>query len=235
MHVVAPVMERTDDGTTFNSAMLIGRNGEIIDSYHKHFPFWCEAGVTPGTECPVFDLDFGRLGITICFDSQFPDAWMNLGDQGAELVLWPSAYSGGRKLQAAAIYNNYYVVSCTVIPPDTTVVDITGDILFRAQGAHQVIVHELDLDRTMVHDNFNGDKLAQMRRDFGDRVKMQYLHREGWWIVESSDPHVSVKQELKARGIEPLQEYTRRSRREISRLRAARQPLPESVEAGMSA
>lgn len=227
IYVIAPISELATDGTRFNTAIVVDRSGSVIGRYCKNIPFWSEEGVTPGCERCVFDLDFGRIGISICFESNWPDVWCDYGEQGAEIVFWPSAYTGGRKLTAAAIYNNFYVVSCTVIRPDTTLVDITGDVIAYAAGAGQVVVHEVDLDRTLVHDNFNGEKLAQIRRDYGDRIKMQYLAKEGWWLVESTDVTTAVRSVLKERRVETLQEYTQRSRREIYALREKGLPLPK--------
>lgn len=227
MNAIAPVCELGEDGRRYNTAFVIDRRGEIVGRYRKNFPYWSEAGVTPGVDRPVFDLDFGRIGVAICFESNWPDIWMDLGAQGAEIVFWPSGYSAGRKLTAAAIYNNYYVVSCTGSAPDTTLVDITGEVLCYARGPGQVVIHEIDLDRTMVHDNFNHDKLIQLKSEMGERVNVQYFPKEAWWLVESVDPELSVKKLLAEREIETLPEFTRRSRREILELRAKGLPIPE--------
>ena len=44
----------------------------------------------PGPEFPVFDCDFGRLGIQICFDMVYDDGWAALARKGADLVVWPT-------------------------------------------------------------------------------------------------------------------------------------------------
>ena len=58
--------------------------------------------VQVGREVPVYQADFGRVGMAICFDVNFPAVWQRLADAGAELVLWPSAYSAGSSLQEEA-------------------------------------------------------------------------------------------------------------------------------------
>jgi len=225
MIVVAHLEELGQDGNKYNSALVYGRYGNLLGSYCKNIPFWAEVGVVPGTEVCAFDTDAGRFGVLICFESQWPDLWMEMGALDVDMVFWISAYSGGCKLIAPAIYNNYYVVSCTWVA-DTHVVDINGEVVRYAKGGDQVVIHELDLDRTMVHDNFNGQALADIRRVMGDRIKMSYMPKEGWWVVESNDPALSVKKLLKERGVETLREYTRRSRSEIYELRSKGQPLP---------
>jgi len=56
-----------------NSAVLIDRSGEIVGVYHKNVPTHPELGmgIIPGTETPVFETDFGRVGLTICFDLNY--------------------------------------------------------------------------------------------------------------------------------------------------------------------
>jgi len=41
-----------------------------------------EGGATPGNALPVFDCDFGKLGIQICYDMEFGDGWTGTGAQG---------------------------------------------------------------------------------------------------------------------------------------------------------
>jgi len=227
MIVVAPIELIDEQAKQRNAAVVIGRDGEVLGHYDKNIPFLCEVGIVPGRDYRVFDTDAGRFGVLICFESQWPDSWMAMGGLQADFVLWVSAYSGGRKLIAPAIYNSYYVITSTWMP-DTTVIDINGDELAFAAGGNQVVMHEIDIDRTMVHDNFNGAKLAQIRRDYDGKINMRYMHKEGWWIVESTDPEVSVRTVLKEREVESLREYTQRSLRGIYKLREKQLPLPES-------
>jgi len=226
MNVIAPIILKCDSGRNYNVGVVIDRNGEIVGTHHKCMPFYGEPDVVPGGDPEVYELDFGVIGVAICFESQFPDTWMRLGELGAEIVFWPSAYSGGRKLIAPAIYNNYYVVSCTIIPPDSTVIDINGDQIMRASGPHQVVKHVIDLDRTMVHDNFNGAKLAKIRLAYDGRIRMTYLDREGWWLIESLDPEVSVKAVLKEHEVETLRDYVLRSRKVMDECRRSQTPVP---------
>ena len=57
----------------WNSAVLIDPAGAILGVYHKNFPTLDEmaAGTRPCTETPVFETDFGRLGLCICFDLNY--------------------------------------------------------------------------------------------------------------------------------------------------------------------
>jgi len=64
-----------------NAAILVGRKGDVVGTYRKiHLVVsleggTMEGGATPGDALPVFDCDFGKLGIQICYDMEFADGW----------------------------------------------------------------------------------------------------------------------------------------------------------------
>ena len=95
-YLVVPLVTRVG-GDVYNSAVLLGRDGRTVGRYDKvHVcpdeppATTFEGGTTPGKGYPVFDCDFGRLGLQICFDYAFEEGWRVLRRQGAELVAWPS-------------------------------------------------------------------------------------------------------------------------------------------------
>ena len=49
-----------------------------------------EGGCSPGQDVPVFDCDFGKLEIQICYDMEFDYSWNELARKGAEIIAWPT-------------------------------------------------------------------------------------------------------------------------------------------------
>jgi predicted amidohydrolase len=47
-----------------------------------------------GNDLPVFDLDFGRIGILICYDGYFPETYRVLSLKGAEIIVWINGRGG---------------------------------------------------------------------------------------------------------------------------------------------
>lgn len=93
MYVIAGLAERDPTGTVYNSAVIIGRDGEVAGLYRKTHIFTpTESFFALGTELPVFDLDFGRVGIPICYDLEFPESARSLCLNGAELLLSMAAH-----------------------------------------------------------------------------------------------------------------------------------------------
>ncbi|MDQ3702623.1 MAG: carbon-nitrogen hydrolase family protein [Chloroflexota bacterium] len=128
-YIVAGMGERRE-GQWYNTALLIDRQGHLAGRYDKVCPtdYELRDGVVPGHALPVFETDFGRVAIQVCYDIGWPANWDALGSAGAELVVWPSAYDGGFPLQAYAWRHRYYVVS-SVWTHFGRIVDITGRVL----------------------------------------------------------------------------------------------------------
>jgi len=84
------------------TALLIGRDGELIGKYLKCHPaagpapYWWppieghdeEARGILGDGFKTFELDFGTIGIIQCYDGYFPESWGCTSYSGAEIVLW---------------------------------------------------------------------------------------------------------------------------------------------------
>ena len=89
--VVAGLYEKDGD-TVYNSAVLLNRDGQLAGKYRKtHLPReeWLQ-GVTPGSEYPVFETEFGKVAIQICYDWFFPEVHTAFALQGAEIVFAPT-------------------------------------------------------------------------------------------------------------------------------------------------
>lgn len=216
MYVICPVCENTDD-EGFNTAVLIDRNGWIVGKYRKVFAFWGE-GVSPGREgVGIFDTDFGRIGILTCFDINFPELWNDADILGSEIVFWPSAYGGGIPLNAFAMLYHYYIVPVGY----GNIIDITGENM---KGVHEpkdkLFIADIDLDRTLIHTNFTGEKVARLLAEHKEIVSQEHFYEmEAWYLLKATKPGVSVRDLCKQYEIETLRQYLHRSRRQINELR----------------
>jgi len=217
----------------YNSAVLIDRDGHVAGIYDKAFPYWSEfdsvKGLAVGADVPVFETDFGKLGIAICFDVNFPELWSQLADHQAEIVVWPSAYCGGSSLQAHAINHHYYIVTSTW-RGQTLVYDVTGEQLVNStrEGLNTTRV-ALDLARRVYHANFNWTKAQKMLQDYPDDVVVdKYLDQEQWFVLKAKRPGVSVPSIAEKYGLEELRDYVARSRTEMDRRRGFSLTVPQS-------
>jgi predicted amidohydrolase len=225
-YIVSPI-DRLDGNRRVNSAVVIDRNGKVVFVYDKVFPYWNEfrykKKVDVGLAAPVYQADFGRIGIAICFDVNFPEVWKSLADQGAELVVWPSAYSAGSSLQAHALNHHYYIVTSTWTR-DCIVYDITGEEIFyqKSKGVNVARI-TLDLDRSIYHENFNIAKRDRLLSKYSDAVEQErWLRREQWFVLRARRPGVSARDLAREFGLEELRHYIDRSRSEIDQMRGWR-------------
>ena len=159
---------------------------------------------------PVFDTDFGRIAMLTCFDANFDEVWQEAERKGAEIVFWPSAYGGGMPLNGYAMIHNYYVVAVG----RGNIIDIFGKTIEGVEKPRpQQFIATLDLDRTLVHTNFNEEKVAKLLREHpGEVVQEQFLDMESWYVLRSLKPGVLVRDLCKQYQIETLREYRQRSR-----------------------
>jgi predicted amidohydrolase len=75
---------------------VINRSGEIEGIYEKrHEPEICirEQAALEGSDSPVFELDFGRVGVFICWDLYYSDITDELAANGANLLVFPHLMS----------------------------------------------------------------------------------------------------------------------------------------------
>ncbi|MGA2865534.1 MAG: carbon-nitrogen hydrolase family protein [Verrucomicrobiota bacterium] len=235
-YLVCPI-DRREGNRRLNSAVLLDRAGAIAGVYDKVYPYWSEYDlhppVEPGRQVKVFETDFGKLGLAICFDVNFPEVWEQLSEQGAELVVWPSAYSAGTSLQAHALNHHFYIVTST-LTCDCLVYDITGEqLLYQKSPQVNVSRITLDLDRGIYHQNFNLEKRDKLLKEHGNAVKqVKWLEREQWFVLQATRPGVSARGLGQQYGLEELRTYLRRSRVEIDQRRGWKLAEPSRAGAG---
>ncbi|MCE5323517.1 carbon-nitrogen hydrolase family protein [bacterium] len=128
MYVIAGIVERQGD-YLFNTAVIFGRHGELVGKYAKtHLTFGeLRDGISCGCDYPVFDLDFGRIAIHICYDQWFPEVARYYAHAGAEILFLPVA--GGKPItwRTRALDNGIYFVSSSITPP-SMIIDSSGSI-----------------------------------------------------------------------------------------------------------
>ena len=148
MYIVAALGER-DGHAVYNTAVLIDRQGRVAGRYRKvHLPREeIESGVTPGESYPVFDTDFGRIGMMICWDVQYAEPARALAFQGAEMIFVPIWGGNVILTQARAIENQVHVVS-SGYSIASTIYDPWGNLLAEAKDRPGITVVDIDLNET---------------------------------------------------------------------------------------
>lgn len=87
--VTGSVMEGTPEGN-FNTSYYIDFQGQVLGQYRKNHLYHSETFLKPGSEAPVFETQFGKAAIVICWDMLFPELFERLKAQGVQIIYCPS-------------------------------------------------------------------------------------------------------------------------------------------------
>ncbi len=170
--IVVPIFEKVIPGEYYDTAALLGANGELLGRYRKtHIPGfgkWLERFYfKPGSDYPTFETRLGRLGILVCWDRHFPENWRRLTLLGAEIVVVPAAIprfdvsTVEYVTRTRALENGIYaVMACRPGREDSAtdtieytgssiIVSPTGEILARA-GMDEEGIISAEIDRSSI-------------------------------------------------------------------------------------
>ena len=95
-YAVVGMLERVGR-EVYNAAVVIGPEG-VLGSYHKvHMPFLgIDRYNAYGEEAfPVFETRYGKVGVNICFDLNFPESARTAKLRGARLLVVPTNWPAG--------------------------------------------------------------------------------------------------------------------------------------------
>ncbi len=117
MYVCGTLRLRRGD-VVYNSAPLFDRRGKLVGIYDKVMLYDPELddGTSPGDRLPVFDADFGKVGIMTCYDSWHPSVAKLLALKGAEVILFPSAGYYMQLMHARAADNGVVIAASSNSP-----------------------------------------------------------------------------------------------------------------------
>lgn len=123
MVVISPILE-DDNGTWWNTAVVINEEGQFLGKHRKnHLPsvgsFSETSFYAPGnTGHPVFETKFAKIAVNICYGRHHALNWLMFAQNGAEIVFNPAATVAefgeslwGIEARNAAIANSYYTCS----------------------------------------------------------------------------------------------------------------------------
>lgn len=80
-----------DSDLLYNTTYYIDKTGNILGKYRK-VNLWLpeRSYITAGIDMPVFETNYGKVGLIICWDLMFPEIFRSMVRQGVDLVICPS-------------------------------------------------------------------------------------------------------------------------------------------------
>ena len=203
-YIACPIITKKD-GRYYNSSILLNRQGKPEGVFHKVHPvsteiipgaYYAGSGVTPGVvKPPVFNTDFGVVGMQICFDANWTESWRLLKQQGAELVCFPSQGPFTYTLRNNAWKNQYAIVSST--GEDAQIIDQAGESVALDGHFARWVCAPINFEKVLIQIWPHTLKFDSIQKKYGRKVRFKIYHEENWATLESLDPDVKVKEILK--------------------------------------
>lgn len=115
--IVAGLYRVDEKGGLRNTAFVWDSRGELKGIYNKvHLAGSEKEYLIPGSRYQVFDAPFGRIGVCICWDMQFPECARTLALMGADMVVCPTWGWEAIYGHARAYENGIYVAAAMAVP-----------------------------------------------------------------------------------------------------------------------
>jgi len=162
-----------DDADLYNTSVLFGPDGALLDTYRKIHLFGYESKesklLTPGSQVCTVETDLGTLGLTTCYDLRFPELYRSLVDRGVEILLVTSAWPRERIdhwhlfTRTRAVENQAIVVAA----------NLTGSVRGIELGGESVVVDPWGIERAnagtearTARANVDPDEVRETRESF---------------------------------------------------------------------
>lgn len=166
------IPEIDDEGKIYNTAYVFNRQGEQIAKHRKMHLFdinikngqsFKESDtLTAGNQTTVFDTEFCKIGLCICYDFRFPELSRIMVDKGAKIILVPAAFNMTTgpahweiMFRSRAIDNQVYVAGTAparnlsskyISWGHSIIVSPWGDIINQMDEKEGYTIQELNLD-----------------------------------------------------------------------------------------
>jgi N-carbamoylputrescine amidase len=157
-----------DNGKTYDSSPVINVDGEILGVtrmiHITDYEFFYEKDYyTPGNNnVKVYETEFGKIGVAICYDRHYPEYMRALALAGAEIVFIPQAGSVGEwpggiyeaELKVASFQNGYFTTLCNRVGKEekltfageSFVCNPEGKVIARAESlTEEILLCDIDI------------------------------------------------------------------------------------------
>ncbi|MFA3783490.1 nitrilase-related carbon-nitrogen hydrolase [Melioribacteraceae bacterium 4301-Me] len=165
--IILNLFEKCGD-KAYDTSPIINKDGKILGLTRMihitdYACFHEQSYYTPGdTDTPVYQTEFGKIGIAICYDRHYPEYMRALALKGAEIVFIPQAGAVGEwpdglfeaEMRVAAFQNGYYTAlcnrvgkeECLTFAGESFVCNPKGEIIARANnGMEEILICDVDL------------------------------------------------------------------------------------------
>lgn len=164
--------EKDAEGNVYNTSYIFDREGKQIGKHRKVHLFDIDVKggqtfkesdtLTAGDSDTVFDTEFGKIGVMLCFDIRFPELSRMMVNDGAKVIFVPAAFNMTTgpahwelSFRTRALDNQIYMVGCApardvsagyISWGHSIVTDPWGRVIDRLDEKKGILLAELDMD-----------------------------------------------------------------------------------------
>lgn len=172
IYLVAGSMPELDNqGKIYNTSYVFNRDGIMIAKHRKIHLFDMQLGdkfvhesktITPGNNVTVFNTEFGKFGLCICYDLRFPEIFRTMVNEGAKAIITPAAFNMKTGpchwellFKARSVDNQVYTIGCAparnyddayISFGNSMVVSPWGDIVDKLDETEGFFICNIDFD-----------------------------------------------------------------------------------------
>ncbi len=192
-----------EEEVLFNTFFLMAADGSCLGRYDKTCPTMPElaAGMVPGGDQPLLEWEGISVGGAICFDTCFPQVIERQITAGAQLILVPSLWPGGRQLNYFAL--QYATRFAVAYPAWSRIIDIDGKEA--VEGGYRqetlrfgfgvpVYTATLNFSRVALFANENQQKIEAISRQYGDRIRVVFDQENCLFFLDTLDPSLAEEE-----------------------------------------
>ena len=179
IYLIAGSMPEIDEaGNVFNTSYIFDRNGNQIGKHRKAHLFDINVKngqyfkesdtLTPGNHATVFDTEFGKMGVMICYDIRFPEFARRMVLLGAKMIFVPAAFNMTTgpahwelSFRTRALDNQIYMVGCAPAR------DVSAGYI---SWGHSIVTDPWGRVTGMLDEN-EGILLAELDMDYEEQVR----------------------------------------------------------------
>lgn len=164
--------EKDAEGNVYNTSYIFDREGKQIGKHRKVHLFDIDVKggqtfkesdtLTAGDSDTVFDTEFGKIGVMLCFDIRFPELSRMMVNDGAKVIFVPAAFNMTTgpahwelSFRTRALDNQIYMVGCApardvsagyILWGHSIVTDPWGRVIDMLDEKKGILLAELDMD-----------------------------------------------------------------------------------------
>jgi omega-amidase len=169
IYLIAGSIPESENGKLYNSSFTFNKDGEIIGRHRKihlldiempgRIEFKESDTLSPGNQITVFNSEFCKIGVAICYDIRFPELSRIMTLKGAKIIIVPGAFNmitgpahWEPLIRVRAVDNQVYFVAASpardenssyVAYGNSMIVNPWGEIVSRAVEKEEIIYAEI--------------------------------------------------------------------------------------------